>query len=94
MDPSCRMGQATAEGLNSKIQLVKTVAKGFRNFESFQIAILFHGGKLDMYPEKSAFSHKSQWKQKKEWLNFTVKFKSFWIVLTATQHNKTSYGIF
>lgn len=55
-----RITNATAEGLNSKIQLVKSSARGFRNFENFRIAILFHCGKLEMYPENSTFSHKSQ----------------------------------
>lgn len=55
-----RITNATAEGLNSKIQLIKSSARGFRNFENFRIAILFHCGQLDMYPEKSAFSHKTQ----------------------------------
>lgn len=41
---------AVAEGLNSKIQQVKSSARGFRNFENFRIAILFYCGKLDMFP--------------------------------------------
>jgi len=48
-----RITNAVAEGLNSKIQQVKSAARGFRNFENFGIAILFFGGKLDMYPNKS-----------------------------------------
>jgi len=48
-----RITNAVAEGLNSKIQQVKSVARGFRNFENFRIAILFFCGKLDMYPHKS-----------------------------------------
>jgi transposase len=42
-----------AEGLNSKIQQIKSAARGFRKFENFRIAILFFCGKLDMYPQKS-----------------------------------------
>jgi transposase len=41
---------AAAEGLNSKIQVVKSAARGFRNFENYRIAILFHCGKLELYP--------------------------------------------
>jgi transposase len=48
-----RITNAVAEGLNSKIQQVKAVARGFRNFENFRIAILFYCGKLDLYPHKS-----------------------------------------
>jgi len=42
-----------AEGINSKIQQVKSAARGFRNFYKYRIAILFHCGKLNMYPHKS-----------------------------------------
>jgi transposase len=41
---------AVAEGLNSKIQLLKANARGFRNFQNYRIAILFHCGKLELYP--------------------------------------------
>lgn len=39
-----------AEGFNSCIQQIKTVARGFRNFENYRIAILFHLGGLDVFP--------------------------------------------
>ena len=39
---------ATAEGFNSVIQLIKTNARGFRSFESYRARILFHFGKLDL----------------------------------------------
>lgn len=39
---------ATAEGFNSVIQLIKTNARGFRSFESYRTRILFHCGKLDL----------------------------------------------
>lgn len=39
-----------AEAINSLIQEIKTVARGFRRFESFRIAILFFLGKLDLHP--------------------------------------------
>ena len=47
-----RISNAVAEGLNSKIQLIKSGARGFRNFENFRIAILFHCGGLNMRPHK------------------------------------------
>jgi transposase len=48
-----RITNAAAEGTNSKIQLIKANARGFRNFEKYRIAILFHCGRLDLYPLKS-----------------------------------------
>lgn len=45
-----RITNATAEGLNAKIQIIKTNARGFRNFEKYRIAILFHCGRLSLYP--------------------------------------------
>lgn len=45
-----RITNATAEGLNSKIQTVKQKACGFRNREHFKTAILFHCGGLSLYP--------------------------------------------
>lgn len=41
---------AVSEGLNSKIQSIKANARGFRNFQNYRIAILFHCGKLELYP--------------------------------------------
>ncbi len=41
---------AVTEGLNSKIQSIKANARGFRNFQHYRIAILFHCGKLSLYP--------------------------------------------
>lgn len=41
---------AVTEGLNSKIQSIKANARGFRNFQNYRIAILFHCGKLSIYP--------------------------------------------
>lgn len=43
---------AVTEGLNSKIQSIKANARGFRNFENYRVAILFHCGKLEMLPQK------------------------------------------
>ena len=44
------ISNATAEGLNSKIQMVKQMACGFRNREHYRTAIYFHCGGLDLYP--------------------------------------------
>jgi transposase len=41
---------ARAEGLNAKIQWIKTSARGFRNRDRFRDAIYFHLGGLDLYP--------------------------------------------
>ena len=41
---------AKTEGMNSKIQLIKHRARGYRNRENFRNAILFHCGGLDMNP--------------------------------------------
>jgi len=38
------------EGVNSKIQTIKTTARGFCNREHFKSAIYFHCGGLDLYP--------------------------------------------
>jgi transposase len=43
---------AGAESINSLIQKVKRKAHGYRNSENFRIAILFHLGGLDLYPER------------------------------------------
>lgn len=45
-----KITNAAAEGLNSKIQNIKSNARGFRNFQNYRIAILFHCGKLNLYP--------------------------------------------
>jgi len=42
---------AQAEGFNSKIQAIKSQARGFRNFANYRTAILFHCGKLNLYPQ-------------------------------------------
>jgi transposase len=36
--------------MNAQIQLIKANARGYRNFTQYRIAILFHCGKLDLYP--------------------------------------------
>ena len=44
---------AIAESLNSKIQMIKYRARGYRNEGRFEAAILFHCGQLDLYPTHS-----------------------------------------
>lgn len=39
-----------AEGFNSKIKSIQSMARGFRNFENFRTAVMFHCGGLDLYP--------------------------------------------
>lgn len=48
------ISNGVAEGLNSKIQIVKAAARGFRSFQSYRTRILFFCGKLCMKPR---FSH-------------------------------------
>lgn len=43
-----RTTNAVSEGLNSKIQLYKAAARGFRSFLSYRTRILFYCGKLDL----------------------------------------------
>jgi len=45
-----RVTNAGAESINSKIQRVKAMARGFRNRDRFRDAIYFHCGGLDLYP--------------------------------------------
>lgn len=45
-----RITNAVAEGINSKIQQIKSAARGFRSFHNYRIAILFHCGGLNLYP--------------------------------------------
>jgi len=39
-----------SESINARIQSIKASARGFKNFARYRIAILFHLGKLDLYP--------------------------------------------
>ncbi len=48
---TARITNAGAESMNSKIQKIKVLARGFRNRERFKQAIYFHLGGLDLYPE-------------------------------------------
>ena len=45
-----RVTNATAEGLNSRIQAIRVSARGYRNREHFKTAIYFHCGGLNLYP--------------------------------------------
>ncbi|RKX98819.1 MAG: hypothetical protein DRZ90_01410 [Spirochaetes bacterium] len=45
-----RIINAYAEGINSKIQHIKSTARGFRNFENYRVSILFYCEKLSLYP--------------------------------------------
>jgi len=47
------INNAIAEWLNGKIQEIKTIGRGFRNFKNFRMAILFFLGKLKLYPQTS-----------------------------------------
>lgn len=47
---SHRISNAAAEGLNSKIQTVKSNARGYRSFAGFRTSILFYCGRLEMLP--------------------------------------------
>ena len=40
-----------AEGINSRIKMIKVRSRGFRNKERFANAIYFHLGGLDLYPD-------------------------------------------
>jgi transposase len=42
-----RINNAAAEGLNSKIQTVKSKARGYRSFTGFVNSILFYCGGLE-----------------------------------------------
>lgn len=45
-----KVSNGYAEAVNALIQEIKTVARGFRRFENFRIAILFFLGKLELDP--------------------------------------------
>lgn len=48
-----KISNAMAERLNGKIQLVKSIARGYRKFDNFRSAILFFYGKLSLFPLNS-----------------------------------------
>ena len=47
-----KITNATSEGFNSKIQLLKANARGFRSFTNYRLRILFFCGKLDLMPDQ------------------------------------------
>jgi transposase len=51
-----RITNAGSESINSKVQRVKAMARGFRNPERFRMAIYFHCGGLDLYPSRIPIS--------------------------------------
>ena len=46
-----RISNGPTEGFNSRIQSIKSAARGFRNFENYRTRILFFCGKLQLMPE-------------------------------------------
>jgi len=42
---------AITEGFNSRIQSIKSAARGFRSFANYRLRVLFYCGKLQMMPE-------------------------------------------
>jgi len=46
-----RITNAKSEGFNSRIQSIKSNARGFRSFENYRTRILFYCGKLELLPE-------------------------------------------
>lgn len=48
-----RITNAVSEGLNSRIQAIKSAARGFRSFANYRRRILFHCGRLDLTPPLS-----------------------------------------
>ena len=49
-----RITNAASEGFNSKIQSIKSAARGFNNFKNYRTRILFFCGKLDLMPAISS----------------------------------------
>jgi hypothetical protein len=47
-----RISNAMAEGLNSKIATIQKRACGYRNASHFKIAVYFHCGGLDLWPQR------------------------------------------
>jgi transposase len=45
-----KITNAKSEGINSRVQSIKSAARGFRLFANYRIRILFHCGKLDLSP--------------------------------------------
>jgi len=45
-----KITNAVSEGLNSRVQSIKSAARGFRQFANYRTRILFYCGKLDLAP--------------------------------------------
>jgi transposase len=45
---SSPISNGTSEGFNSRIQAIKSAARGFRIFENYRIQILFYCGTLSL----------------------------------------------
>jgi transposase len=52
-----RTTNAASESVNAKVLRVQRNACGFRNGERFRNAILFHLGRLDLYPSHGLSTH-------------------------------------
>ncbi len=48
-----KITNSMVEGFNSKIQTIKSNARGFRDFNSYRIKILFYCGKLNLLPPET-----------------------------------------
>nr|MDA3870607.1 transposase [Gammaproteobacteria bacterium] len=48
-----KVSNGPAEGINSRIKMIKVRSRGFRNKQRFANAIYFHLGGLDLYPENA-----------------------------------------
>ena len=48
-----RITNAPNEGFNSRVQSIKSAARGFRSFENYRIRILFYCGKLSLLPKST-----------------------------------------
>ncbi len=46
-----RVTNANAEGFNSRIQSIKSAARGFRSFKNYRLRILSYCGKLYLTPQ-------------------------------------------
>ena len=49
-----KVSNGPAEGINSRIKMIKVRSRGFRNKNRFANAIYFHLGGLDLYPQAMA----------------------------------------
>ena len=57
-----KLDNGAGESINSRIQMAKTRARGFRNKERFRRAIYFYPGGLKLYPTgagRQAYPHES-----------------------------------